>query len=144
MSTDSHITDIPKTFARCFNKSCKRAEECLHHLVTRLSPGTPSIVYAVNPDCTGEEGELCPYFQPARLERFARGMSRMLDRIPHADSLVIKKRMLAYFGPNLYYRLRRRERLFTPAQQEYIRQLFLQQGINETPEFDEYIERYDW
>jgi hypothetical protein len=34
--------------------------------------------------------------------------------------------------------------LITPEQQDFIRKVFLEEGIEEEPVFDEYVEQYDW
>ena len=71
-------------------------------------------------------------------------MTNLLAYIPHNDAIAIKQEMLTYFGRTHFYRLWRKERLFTPEQQEYIRQLFLERGLQEAPVFDEYVEQYEW
>ena len=60
------------------------------------------------------------------------------------DAIAIKRQMLTYFGRTHFYRLWRKERLFSPEQQEYVRQLFLERGLQEAPVFDEYVEQYEW
>ena len=52
--------------------------------------------------------------------------------------------MLEYFGRNSYYRFLRKERLISPSEQKYIRQLFRKRGIEDEPVYDEYLERYEW
>ena len=71
-------------------------------------------------------------------------MTHLLAYIPHNDAIAIIRQMLTYFGRTHFYRLWRKERLFSPEQQEYVRQLFLERGLQEAPVFDEYVEQYEW
>ena len=60
------------------------------------------------------------------------------------NSCSIHQQMLEYFGRNSYYRFLRKERLISPSEQKYIRQLFRKRGIEDEPVYDEYLERYEW
>ena len=44
----------------------------------------------------------------------------------------------------MYYRIRNKERLLHPCEQEQIAAIFLKHGIKTKPEFDRYIDKYDW
>lgn len=44
----------------------------------------------------------------------------------------------------MYYRIRNKERLLHPCKQEQIAAIFLKHGIKTKPEFDRYIDKYDW
>lgn len=76
-------------------------------------------------------------------EQYARGITHLLDRVPHNDAVFIKQQMIAHFGQTNYYRFFRKERLVKPHEQKYIRQLFQKRGVTEEPVFDEYVEYYD-
>ena len=52
--------------------------------------------------------------------------------------------IIATFGMNMYYRMRRGDRLITPTEQEAIYQMLEQQGVTARPEFDAYVEGYLW
>ena len=67
-------------------------------------------------------------------------MSTMTVQQAHA----VKDSIVATFGMNMYYRMRRGERLITPTEQEEIYQLLEKKGINTRPEFDAYEEGYLW
>ena len=97
-----------------------------------------------NPACTTPDAESCPYFMPDQKERFALGITYLLDNIPHHEAEVIKRQIIACMNKATYYRCWRKERLVKPAEQEQIRQIFLNKGITEAPLFDEYVEQYDW
>ena len=52
--------------------------------------------------------------------------------------------MREYFGTTHFYRLTRKERRFTPEDQQYVRDLLRQYGIEEEPVFDRYEENFGW
>lgn len=135
---------LPHAFAHCLNGQCERADGCLRRQATLRMPTERGIVTIVNPAHMTPAGEDCPYFKVDCPQRFARGMSHLLDQVPHSDAVAIKQQMLSNFGRTLFYRLWRKESLFSPDQQEYIRQLFLQRGLSSAPVFDEYVEMYEW
>ena len=135
---------VPYNFPHCFNKQCSLADKCLRHQVALRMPSERGVVTIVNPSCTASVDASCPYFKADSTQTYALGMTHLLDHVPHNDALIIKQQLLKYFGRPLFYRFWRKERLFTPEQQEYIRELFQKRGICETPVFDEYVEQYEW
>lgn len=135
---------LPETFAHCLNEQCERADGCLRRQAALRMPAERGIVTIVNPAHITPTGEDCSYFKADCLLRFARGITHLLDQVPHSDAVVIKQQLLSHFGRTHFYRFWRKERLLSPGQQEYIRQLFLKRGISGDPVFDEYVEQYEW
>lgn len=135
---------VPKHYACCFNEKCRLAGECLRHLAFLATPPDVITVSIINPARISSAGTDCPYFSSKVKQRFARGMSRLFDPLPYRDAQRVKQQMIEYFGRTRFYRLRSKECTFTPAQQDYVRQLFLQCGITEAPRFDEYVEKFVW
>ena len=145
MQPDFDYSEVPYAFAHCFNTKCPRAAKCLRYLVTSYIPLQLTVVCVVNPALTAsQEVEPCSFFIPDRMKRYASGITHLLDKIPHAEALVIKREIYNFLGRNMYYRIKNHERLATPAQQEHIRQIFLNHGIKEEPVYDTYVEKYDW
>ena len=68
----------------------------------------------------------------------------MMSAFTVKQAHVVKDSIVATFGMNMYYRMRRGERLITPTEQEAIYQMLEQQGITTRPEFDAYVEDYLW
>lgn len=135
---------IPHGFAHCLNKECKRANECLRSRAAFHLPLERDTFTIVNPAQTTATGDDCHFFKEDKLKQFARGMTHLLDHIPHNDAVIIKRQMLNHFGKTLFYRFWRGEHLFSPSQQKYIQQLFLERGLTDPLLFDEYIEQYEW
>lgn len=129
MSSDIDYNIVPKNFAHCFNGQCKRAGECLRYQVALATPASRYVVSVVNPVRISLANGDCPFFKSTRKQTFARGMTHLFSSVPYAKALSIKNQMQREWGRTAYYRLYRKETLFTPDKQEFVRQLFLQYGI---------------
>lgn len=134
---------VPHGFAHCFNGSCKNAGNCLRHQIVRFVPDTRWSVVVVNPACTDSGGE-CEAFLADTPVQYAVGMEHLLDRIPHSEAKCIKQRLLMTYGKNKFYQFKRRERVFTREDQNYIRQVFRSYGVKEEPAFDSWQAGYRW
>ena len=143
MKTDFDYNSMPVSFAHCLNGHCLRADKCLRRQVALRMPKERVTVMIVNPEHIASDGGDCAYFIDEKPVLFARGMKKLLDRVPLADATVIKRQMIAYFGKTVYYRCCNKERLIKPKEQKYIQELFQRRGVAEPPQFDEYIEYYD-
>lgn len=130
-------------FVHCLNHECKRADECLRRQMALRMPAERETVTVVNLAHITPSGEDCSYFKADQTKTFARGISYLLDQLPHNKAVIIKSQLLNHFGRSLYYRFWRKEYLISPSQQEYIRQTFRKNGVKEAPVFDEYEEAYE-
>lgn len=144
MKSDFDYNSVPYSFIHCFNSKCLQADNCLRYQVGLRVTSQRGVLTVVNPVRETSIDEKCPYFKSDTLQMFALGMIHLLDSVPHHDALIIRQQMLRHFGKTYFYRLWRKERFFSPDQQEYVRSLFLKRGISNPPVFDEYVEQYDW
>ena len=115
---------VPNDFALCFNGKCLHASTCLRHQVSRHIPKERWAVRAINPERVVPDGDC----------------SGFMDDSP----LKIRREMREYFGTTHFYRLKRKERCFTPEDQLYVRDLLRQYNIEEEPLFDRYEENFGW
>ena len=106
---------VPNDFALCFNGKCLHASTCLRSGFMDDSP-----------------------------LKNAYGMEHLLDNIPYRQAKEIRREMREYFGTTHFYRLKRKERCFTPEDQLYVRDLLRQYNIEEEPLFDRYEENFGW
>lgn len=134
---------VPYEFAHCFNGNCKHADHCLRHQIIRFIPDRLWLVSVVNPARTDPNGE-CEAFMADTPVQFAVGMEHLLDRIPYQEAKCIKQRLLTAYGKNKFYQFKRKERIFSPADQLYIRKVFLSYGVKEEPTFDSWQTGYQW
>lgn len=144
MNSNIDYNSFPVRFARCLNEQCKRGGQCLRRQVALLIPDTDYSVTVVNPAFyKSPTGEDCSLFMLDKPQRYARGFSLLFDNLPCKKAAVIKAQMKRYFGSATYYRCYHGERLLKPEEQKGIKQIFLQQNIDEDPKFDEYVEYYN-
>ena len=147
MKTPSEIAAVrlmPKTFRLCVKVDCPRAAECLHHVALSLvSPDEPTIP-VINPAyLAATEGD-CPAFHSATPVRYAQGFVKMLSGLTVNQANALRMRLESHFGHTLYFRLRSGKRLINPTEQAHIRQAMTELGINPLPDFDAYVEAYNW
>ena len=56
----------------------------------------------------------------------------------------IRKELYSLMGRSMFYRIRNKERMLHPDEQKKITDVFLKHGIENKPEFDKYIDLFDW
>ena len=147
MKTPSEIAAVrlmPKTFRLCVKADCPRAAECLHHVALSLvSPDEPTIPVINLAYLAATEGD-CPAFHSATPVRYAQGFVKMLSGLTVNQANALRMRLESHFGHTLYFRLRSGKRLINPTEQAHIRQAMTELGINPLPDFDAYVEAYNW
>lgn len=134
---------LPSYFAHCFNANCLRADQCLRHKMAILLPKERETVLTVNHLRFLPNGEDCTFFKNNETRLYAKGISALIDSLPHAKAITIRQKLVDHFGKSLYYRFYRKEALISPDQQSFFKEIFKAQGIAEPPVFDELIERYE-
>ena len=144
MKTETSSRPMPKTYRLCIKTDCPRAAECLRSIaLTMVSPDEQSI-QVINPAYLSTiEGD-CPVFHLAEKVRYARGFVKMLSGLTVTQANLLRQTLERDFGHARYFRLRSGERLIDPATQEHIRQAMVRIGITNLPDFDAYVEEYDW
>lgn len=144
MNEKFDYNDIPKNYLYCQHKQCPRHNNCLHYQAALHIPQSLTHYSIVNPQhITGNENN-CTFFKEYATTRFASGMDHLLDDIPYNIAIDIRKELYALMGRSMYYRIRNKERLLHPIEQEQIAKVFLKHGIETKPKFDKYIDKYDW
>lgn len=68
----------------------------------------------------------------------------MLADIPYAKALLIKRKMISYFGRTKFYRIYREEKPVSPKGQKAIKEIFINNNIEIEPHYDRFTEEYDW
>lgn len=144
MEEKINYDDVPKTFLFCNHMQCPRRNKCLRYQVMLCIPQKVVSYTTVNPVHVAGNEKNCHYFKPYITSHFASGMDHLLDKVPHVTAVAIRKEMYSLMGRSMYYRIRNKERLLHPCEQEQIAAIFLKHGIKAKPEFDQYIDKYDW
>ena len=142
--TPQTSVEVPTNYTLCIKGDCPKAATCLRHRATQMIPSDVMKWSILSPAYLVQiEGE-CPHYRSAEKVQYARGFVRMMSALTVKQAHVVKDSIVATFGMNMYYRMRRGERLITPTEQEAIYQMLEQQGITTRPEFDAYVEDYLW
>lgn len=135
---------VPYSFARCFNSECPQASKCLRHIATQYDTADSLYITIINPARFPADGNQCPCFKTAVKVRVAWGVKRLLDRVPYADAVSIRRQLVGHYGKTGYYRFYREERGLMPEDQAYIKQLLRNKGMKEEPDYQRYTEEYIW
>ncbi len=144
MKTETSSHPMPKTYRLCVKTDCPRAAECLRNIALAMVSPDELSIQVINPVYLSTiEGD-CPMFRSAEKVRYARGFVRMLSGLTVAQANVLRQTLEHDFGHTRYFRLRAGERLIDPATQEHIRQAMVRIGVTDFPDFDAYVEEYDW
>ena len=153
VATASGKTDnMPKDYIYCpaADGACPCAPQCLRAIAYRQLTATeasakPGPIRIVHPACVAHAQKGCDYYRDSTPVRFAQGMTKLFDEIPHRLEADIRRRIMACFSCRSYYfQSRKGERLITPKEQQAIANVFRQAGLKAEPEFDNYIEETYW
>lgn len=137
-------SQVPPLYVHCFCHDCPQAADCLRHLAGLHCPDSVQQTVAVNPRYARSHAGQCPRFQSNRLVRVAWGIRELLDNVPHKQAVALRKSLINHFGKNNFYRLQRKERGLSPADQQAVRRLFRFYGLTQEPAYEYYTESYDW
>ena len=144
MTTTKTSGEVPTSYTLCIKGDCPKADACLRHKATLMMPADVQKWNILSPAYLAQtEGE-CPHYRSAEKVKYARGFVRMMSALTVKQAHVVKDSIVATFGINMYYRMRRGDRLITPTEQEAIYQILEQQGVTTRPDFDAYVEDYLW
>lgn len=143
MDENFNYEQVPKNYLHCQHAQCQRSADCLRFLAASRINSSVSSFSIVNPAYVAGKAE-CPYFKPGQLIRFASGITHLFDNLPHTKAIKVRRIICNHFGKNTYYRFRSKERLIKPEEQDFIREVFVKENVEEEPLFDRYIDRYDW
>ena len=136
--------EVPTNYTLCIKSDCPKAAVCLRYKATQMMPAEVQTWNILSPAYLAQiEGE-CPHYRSAEKVMYARGFVRMMSALTVNQAHVVKDNIVATFGMNMYYRMRRGDRLITPTEQEAIYQMLEQQGVTARPEFDAYEKDYLW
>ena len=136
--------EVPTNYTLCIKRDCPKAAMCLRHKATLMMQAEVQTWSILSPAYLAQvEGE-CPHYSSTEKVQYARGFVQMMSSLTVKQANAMKDGIVSKFGMNMYYRMRRGDRLITPTEQESIYQLLEQQGITTRPEFDAYEKDYLW
>ena len=135
---------VPNNYTLCIKGDCPKAANCLRHVAVAMMPAEVQRWSIVSPAyLTQIEGE-CPMYRSAEKVRYARGFVRMVRTLPVNISEMVMHKLIARFGRNGYYDMRKGKLAIAPAEQEIIRIVVAECDAQQEAEFDGYEMGYQW
>lgn len=133
---------VPKTFSLCIHEQCPMAKICLRRMVWSTVADTEEQFSIISPSYA-VPGEGCRYFRSTERVVYARGFRGMQARMLPGQYVDFSQRLISYFSRNSYYERRRGERLCSPKDMAYIREVLAELGLPHL-EFDAYEKHYNF
>ena len=135
---------MPDFFLMCLNKECAKADNCLRQLAVQGISAEVRRWTVLSPKYLATLTGDCPYYKVAERTRYAKGFTKMLNDMPHRQMGEVVRSLIKLFGERTYYRVRKGERLLSPAEQQSMLDIVGRCGISQPQEFNEYVDDYDW
>lgn len=135
---------VPNNYTLCIKDDCPKAANCLRHVAVAMMSAEVKTWQIVSPTHLSEVEGDCPYFRSAEKVEYARGFVRMVRSLPVNVSETVAHKLIARFGRNGYYDIRKGKLAIAPAQQEIIRTVVAECGAQQEVEFDSYEIGYQW
>ena len=139
---DIAYNQVPHNFALCLHDGCAMAATCLHRMVWSAVPESEEHLTVLNPSCAVPGAE-CRYYRSAQKEVYARGFRGMQAQMLPAQYTQFSGKLMHCFSRNCYYERRRGDRLCSPKEMAYIREVLAEIGLPAL-KFDAYEERYNF
>lgn len=133
---------VPKTFALCIHEQCPLAERCLRRMAWSAVVDGEEQFSIISPSYAVPDEE-CHYFRSADRAVYARGFRGMQARMLPAQYVAFSQRLIGHFSRNCYYERRRGDRLCSPKDIAYIREVLVELNLGHL-EFDAYEEHYNF
>ena len=133
---------VPRAFALCIHEQCPMANSCLRRMVWDTVAKSEERFSIISPSCTTPDKN-CSYFRSAELATYARGFRGMQAQMLPAQYMAFSQRLTSYFSRNCYFERRRGDRLCSPKDIAYIREVLAEIGLPAL-EFDAYEEHYNF
>lgn len=139
-----NFRSVPLSWQLCFLSECPKKDECLRQMVAKHLPKSRQFGPAVYPTMEiGENG--CRLFTACRPKQMAWGFETLFSDVKSKHEQGLRQAMKSYLGGHgTYYRCNSGKKLLTPEQQEWIINLFRQNGYSENLVFDHYVTAYDF
>ena len=135
---------VPTNYMLCLKSDCPKATMCLRHKATLMIPADVMKWSILSPAYLAQMKGECPHYRSAEKVRYARGFVRMIRTLPVNISEMVAQKLIARFGRNAYYDMRKGKRAIAPAEQEVIIAVVAECGALQEVVFDSYEENFQW
>lgn len=144
MKIEINYSQVPYNYNICLKEECLQADTCLRQLVEQNIPTNIQSWTIISPKYLASLEVTCPHYRSATKVRFAKGFIRLLENLPYKQMQTVIAQLSGYFGRRTYYRVRKGERLLSPAEQKEVLNILKNCGVTHPQDFDAYTEEYDW
>ena len=135
---------VPTNYMLCLKSDCPKATMCLRHKATLMIPADVMKWSILSPAYLAQMKGECPHYRSAEKVRYARGFVRMIRTLPVNISEMVAQKLIARFGRNAYYDMRKGKRTIAPTEQEVIIAVVAECGAQQEVVFDSYEENFQW
>ena len=135
---------VPTNYMLCLKSDCPKATMCLRHKATLMIPADVMKWSILSPVYLAKMKGECPHYRSAEKVRYARGFVRMIRTLPVNISEMVAQKLIARFGRNAYYDMRKGKRAIAPTEQEVIIAVVAECGAQQEVVFDSYEENFQW
>ena len=144
MKEEHYFPNVPHNYPLCLNRQCPKASTCLRQLVEQEVPDSAEYWVVISPKYQAKLKGACPHYRSSQKVQYAKGCMNILDNLPHKQRQLAIIHLMEYFSRRTYYRIRKGERLLSPAEQRDVQKILKQCGATGKQEFDAYVEDYEW
>ena len=144
MATIKTGESAPANYTLCIKGECPKATMCLRYKATQMMPADMIEWSILSPAYLAQMKGECPHYRSAEKVQYARGFVRMVRTLPVNVAEMVMHKLIARFGRNGYYDMRKGKRAIAPAEQEVIRTVVAECGAQQEVEFDGYEMDYQW
>ena len=135
--------EIPRSYAVCELADCPCADACLHQLAYRQKVEMDRFLWLVNPRLCSRDKQ-CTFYRDSAPVTYARGFTQMQKRMYPGQYDRFKTKLVLQFGRNPYFERRNGKTLISPKEQNLIKQVARQVGVEAEFSFDAYEQRLNW
>ena len=132
-----------KNVALCSSNGCKVADRCRRAMGYKTISKEDKTLMVVNTMLTTND-ESCPMYSHLHTVRFAKGFMKLQDEMSRTKFDALKQLLLAHYGKNPYYEMRKGTRLISPDDQRLIAQAVSNIDASIADPFDEHVEQEVW
>jgi hypothetical protein len=136
-----NYSDIPHTWAVCFQNDCPMAQQCLRYHAAQLLPADQKTHNTVLQ--TARNDESCQLYVADQPVKVAYGMTKLFSGLKPWVASDLRHQVEVVFGSLAqYYRYRGGRYPISPKQQALIADIFARNGLPTTLNFDRIEEKY--
>lgn len=143
---------MPQSYIRCVAEEgkCPLRETCLRSVAHREADHSEETMFGVTVvnlwnDSLHTLTTECKAYRKANIRTFARGFTQLFHNVPSGIYATVRQQVVGVFSNRQFFFLSQKgKRLTSPSEQEKIAEIFKRNGISAPPQYDEFVELYDW